>query len=505
MDWAEVKDRVTYKELPEEDSWVFMSNDERNLHVRLIASCERLDQVCKGITVGIQTSADHIYHLERLGPNRYLHKPKGKKGPVEIEIEDGIMHPLVSGPEAKRYQVPNTTTYILFPYEVKHGKVRLYPQPEMTGQYPNAWKHLKRYEEDLRRREGGKFDDDQWYRFGRHQNIDKQEISKLCVAQTVPGMRVAYDTEGAFYFNNVRVNGIIPTDMETGWFLLGVLNAPVCDFVFKRIAKPKEGGYYEANKQFIAPLPIPHATEAEKGEVAELSRQLQDLHTRRRDMMLMIDKRLSSAQCEEDKREEGWLWADVKPLQEIKKSGPSELRGKALNAWAKAERELRLAGHLEAITLMLQPGAKLTVEKNDGELRLLVNGTPVIEGVFLGDEEAGFIAAQWWQKARQTHVTAKFDGKRLINLLLKLRKTGNPAIIDQVVRLDADVEAIGNEIEEAEARMNQLTYRLYGLTDEEIRLVERVEIVFRSREIIDRYAIPAFRNGDQGIASNKPF
>ncbi len=69
------------------------------------------------VTVGIQTSADYIYHLERIGPNRYLHKPLDKKEPVEVEIEDAIMHPLASVPEAKRYQVVDTSTYLLFPYE----------------------------------------------------------------------------------------------------------------------------------------------------------------------------------------------------------------------------------------------------------------------------------------------------------------------------------------------------------------------------------------------------
>ncbi len=37
--------------------------------------------------------------------------------PYEVEIEDAIMRPLVSGPEAKRYEEPETNTYILFPYE----------------------------------------------------------------------------------------------------------------------------------------------------------------------------------------------------------------------------------------------------------------------------------------------------------------------------------------------------------------------------------------------------
>jgi len=43
----------------------------------------------------------------------------------------------------------------------------------------------------LRERENKAFDDTTWYRFGRHQNINKQEDRKLIVAQTVKKARWA--------------------------------------------------------------------------------------------------------------------------------------------------------------------------------------------------------------------------------------------------------------------------------------------------------------------------
>jgi len=61
---------------------------------------------------------------------------------------------------------------------------------------------------------------------------------------------------------------------------------------------------------------------------------------------------------------------------------------------------------------------------------------------------------------------------RLTSLLLKLRKTSNPIIINQVVGIDVDIAALDSEIARAENDMNQLTYRLYKLTEGEIRLVE---------------------------------
>jgi hypothetical protein len=57
-------------------------------------------------------------------------------------------------------------------------------------------------------------------------------------------------------------------------------------------------------------------------------------------------------------------------------------------------------------------------------------------------------------------------------MLLKLRKTNNPAVPRQVVRIDAELLALDEEIATDEAQMSDLTYRLYKLTPGEIRMVE---------------------------------
>src|SRR5437660_1361468 len=102
--------------------------------------------------------------------------------------------------------------------------MRLIPPSEIERRFPRAWTHLRRWEHELRKRESNAFDDETWYRFGRNQNLDKQDVPKLIVAQTVPEMRVCADYAGVNYLNNVRVNGILPECGTDQSFLLGVLN-----------------------------------------------------------------------------------------------------------------------------------------------------------------------------------------------------------------------------------------------------------------------------------------
>ena len=324
----------------------------------------------------------------------------------------------------------------------------------------------------MRSRENRKFDDGQWYRFGRNQNLDKQEEAKLIVAETVPSLRLCHDDGGAFFLNNVRVNGILPNQSAGGWFLLGILNAPPCDFVFRRTAKPKEGGYFEANKQFIAPLPIPDATPEERNRVGELAKELQSLHTRRRDLVKSLDDRLQSGQTTPTNWEPEDIWQDVGSVKDWKDNpeAPAELKGRALTAWAKKSREEALTQHLESLDALLMPDAAIGVENTDAEIRLFIGGNEVLR--LFDKPDTPFIAAQWRHALRDVRVTQAFDGKRLLRLLLNLRTTADTGLRDRIVALDAEIATLDGEIVDRESEINTLIYGLYKLEPDEIAMIE---------------------------------
>ena len=470
-DWDDPNWSMTYSELPANgDPWVFVPRKERALMNRLNSECMRLDDpsITNAIFQGLITSADYIYHLSRIGPNLYLHKPK-RGEPFEIHIEDAIMRPLVSGEEAKRYTSPVTDTYILFPYDTS-GNSRLFTQEEMAQSFPQAWSYLTTYDKELRARENNGFDDESWYRFGRHQNIDKQEDMKLIVAQTVPNMRVCADHDGNFCLNNVRVNGILPTNNDDFWYLLGVLNSTVADWVFRRIAKPKEGGFFEANRQFIAPLLIPEATSQQKEQVGKLAHQLQNLNTRKRDSLTALEKRFED--CIQEQHNEDWLWPEVKTVAHWKSQASESLSSREKTQWAKEKWEGLVEKRLQTIQARLNPDANLVANFSDGELSFSIDGVPRIDHVFVEENIGKQIFIHWRHIARTTSITEKTTAKRLTDLLRTPRVTDNLALADQLRKLDTEVGKLDEEIAECEQKMDCLLFDLYQLSDDERRLVQ---------------------------------
>lgn len=441
-DWSAPHAAIGYEALSDSAAWNLLPDVQMGLLTRLAHSCTNLSDSALGIFVGIQTSSNEIYHLKFVRPGVYL--KIGTTKSEEVEMEDELIHPLINGPSAKRYLSLDCGLRILVPYRIVNGRAVLIDAATMSKKYPKAWKYLLSNESILRARERHKMDlDNAWWGYNYPKNIEKQCTQRLLVAGTAPSLRVSADFKGRWVQDDRRVFAIQPRNPSHLGFLMAVLNSPVADYIFRQIARPKEGGFFDIEKQFLAPLPIPDATDAEKKEVGRRAMALQEMHTRRRDAMDDLERRLESKQMTDDNRKPEWLWADAK---------------------------VSLQKHLDDLDARLHAGATLTVESNDHEIRVLLDGSPLLE--MFDQPQTPFIAAQWRHRARTTNITEKFTAKRFLSLLLNLRNTNDEHLRNAVVSLDAEIVALSARIAQAEAELNHIIYRLYDLSPEEIQLVE---------------------------------
>lgn len=477
VDWTNEGLAVSYDALPENGEWLMATGEDRALIDRLAESCLRLDdpRLTSKIFQGLITSADDLYHMKKTAEGRYWCVPKGRTGAVshEVEIEDAIMRPLISGAEAKRYEEPETDTYVLFPYERDDkGAMRLLEASVLAARFPKAWAHLLRWEDALRGREAKKdkrpFDDKNWYRFGRNQNIDKQDKTKLMVPRLVEHIKVSLDEKGEFYLDNVDVGGVIATPHTDSWFLLGAVNGPVADFVFRRIAKPFRGDYRSANKQFIAPLPIPDVEAKDQARIADQAKLLQTGHTRTRALLSACAERISV--LARHRHPEHWLWPDLRTLEELQSAAPPALKTPSdRRDWATTRRNEDIADRLEALQAVLDLGGRLEAAFDDGELRLFVGGSPVIDRVYL-DEADGRLAEAWWRWLLLSRTWR--EAKPLAD---ELRRPPRDAALPAATQFISRVQELAEQtkdLEDGEQAMNQLLAELYELTPAERVLVE---------------------------------
>lgn len=235
------------------------AGSNESLFGKLSQNTAPLREVAKRIFVGLQTSADKIFVLKKLG--------ELKDGKVkvyssslnqELELESEMLKPFLTGKNITRYYSPPSKELLLFPYKLSGGKATLISQSQLQTLYPNVWVYLCLNQNALEQREYGRFQGSNWYAFGRNQNLAIHGQRKLAIPSTVKRLMACYDYAGEMYLDNVRVNGILlkeESDIDYK-YITGLLNSKLLHWFFSRVATPFANGWFGANRQFIETLPI---------------------------------------------------------------------------------------------------------------------------------------------------------------------------------------------------------------------------------------------------------
>ena len=252
------------------------------------------------------------------------------------------------------------------------------------------------------------------------------------------------------------------------FYLLGVLNGALANFVFKRIAKPKRGGYFEANKQFIAPLPVPNASIEEQAEIAEMARALQDGWTRRRELLVAAQDRLSV--LPRARHGEHWLWPDLPAMHNLEAAAPRrlEIAGERRD-WAKQKVADAVAERLEKLQAALDGEVTPEATFRNGELVLHAGGRHLLDHIYL-DDGAGRLAEGYW-----CFLLLSQNWRGASGLAAALRQPpsepGAPAARQFVERVDELAQQVA-DIATQETALNERLFALYDLTEAERFLVE---------------------------------
>lgn len=237
--------------------WILATPSERRLMDRASDGASRLEEVTSHIFQGLITSADHVFHFEDLGFAGPLRRVRSKASGGVIVLEPDLLHPLASGTDVGTHAFAPLRTLLLFPYGPTGGdQMRLLSWGDIEIR-PRTAAYLRKHEPALRSRERGKMDHEGWYGYVYPKNLAAHELPKLGVPRLCERLRASADAVGGTYFDNVDVNGIVPSrDGPSVWALVTLLNSRLLDFVFRLRTVPFRGNYMSANKQFIAPLPI---------------------------------------------------------------------------------------------------------------------------------------------------------------------------------------------------------------------------------------------------------
>jgi hypothetical protein len=266
-------------------SWKPMPDVERCVFDEIVENGDfRLGQITDSVFQGLITGWNKVFVGEVVGdPEDGVVQFVRRGGDEPEPIEESLLRRLLKGKEIDHWGADWNGLWLLFPYEVEGSEVELIERPTLEHEYPHTWEFFQNHEDELKGREGGKWKDvEQWWAFGRSQNLAKMEPDKIMTNIMSDYNRFAVDTEGEYYFiggGNAGGYGIDLMDeyapaSEDHLYYVALLNSSVLEFWHKHIAPIFGGKYYSYNKRYLEPHPIVLPENAPEETVASLAEEI---------------------------------------------------------------------------------------------------------------------------------------------------------------------------------------------------------------------------------------
>jgi len=263
--------------------WTLGDKRTENLLKKLQSAGTPLEEyVMGGIYYGIKTGLNKAFVIDERTRNKLVE---------EDSKSAEIIKPFVIGRDIKRYQKPdNNGKYLIFTY---HGIE--------IQKYPAILNYLKQFKNELMPKPSGWVGDDwngrkpgkyEWYEI--QDTIDyyaEFEKPKIIIPAIVKRASYAFDNDNNY--SNDKTT-IIP---KNDFYLLGILNSKLSDFVIFSIASTKQGGYYEYKPMYVSKLPI-YTIDFDNTDDKARHDRMVALVTE----MLDLHKHLSHAKTDQEKR-----------------------------------------------------------------------------------------------------------------------------------------------------------------------------------------------------------
>ena len=263
------------------EPWVFLSSAEDDI-VQKLSELSTLSDIAQQIFVGLQTSADPVYIVEGKEKDSIL-EIKSKKLNKNYVVEKEMFKEILTGRDIKRWKTNWRDMWLFFPYKVSKDSAELIEEDEMKKNYPKTWQYLLDHKKFLDEREGGSWKDrENWHAYVYEKNLDMFSKPKIMTGVLANKCSFTVDPEGKFYFvggGNAGGYGVaMKDDSEVSMeYLVGLLNSSFLDWKVRKKTSKFHGGFFSYAKRFIGDLPIQKPNETNQKVIQDIEKLVKDI------------------------------------------------------------------------------------------------------------------------------------------------------------------------------------------------------------------------------------
>ena len=212
------------------------------------------------ILLGVQTGRDSLLigKITRHVNNKLVaFSSKKGKGVVDKEL----LKPVLRGKEVRKWRILWSGNYILCPHKNKENTFLPIQEKELKEEYAHAYEFLMDNKHDIESRKWYSKTPEQlhgvWYSLMYYGQVKDFDSLKILTPALTNKNNFVLDSDGYFFvLGTAGVYGITPNKNIDITYLLGILNSSISEYYLKQIAPIKQGGYFQYSTKYLEKLPI---------------------------------------------------------------------------------------------------------------------------------------------------------------------------------------------------------------------------------------------------------
>ncbi len=252
-----------------DDGWVLISSELKKAYRQINKKSQTLGELLgeENIFNGIQTSANKIYihKPDREDKNYFYFSKAGKNWKIEKSFTRPYFQTSSGNDNLYTYRALQPNSFVIYPYKKLGGEIKFIKFNDLKKNYPFAYKYLVNFQKELSnpKRDIKPIPDtkNEWYRYGRHQSLDKCEVpEKIIVGVLSLGNKYAIDNYRTLISSGGTAGYCMITLPEDSpystYYIQALLNSKYLEWYSSLIGEVFRGGYIARGTKVLKKLPI---------------------------------------------------------------------------------------------------------------------------------------------------------------------------------------------------------------------------------------------------------
>lgn len=444
------------------DIWTFHNKEIQNIISKIEKDSLPLGQIAK-TGAGIQSGLNDVYVVS----DETIRK---------FSIEKAVLRNYVKTQDLKPYHI------------IKRGlKVIRLLNEDNIEKYPNTKKYLQQNKNKLEKRYEAKKGICKWYSFAVPRNLDIFDSDKEKIITPI------YSTSNKFGYDSGKENEKFMTLSDTAVIqitnpeystksILAILNSSLLNFYYKKTKKLKRDGYFEYLSKTLEPLPIKYNRNFEK-KSAYLADKMIILLNANKQIVSKFNQALSNQPISDTKSCTFARYFDSYELYDMQRetSGRiNEIEAKILSLDVKEEGDklvIYMTNYNEEQKKLWENIKAVTLTIKDNDIRKFLFFS--IKKILMKKRGRGFGKGNLLELIKKIEVPVYIPNVKMnINKIKDVMKEFNHNTKDLWFKDESKKEKFNSltemeaEIRKTDKEIDEMVYKLYGLTPEEIKIVE---------------------------------